>query len=371
MMASDSPPMMASDAPPTTTTMAADTAHHRRCYLCWPHREDTWRDGAGPVRRAFAEVARAIATSEDIIILARPSDAAGARAALASIGNAEVVPMELDDAWVRDTGPTFLVDSTAGALAAGVDWKFNAWGGACFTDCARDDAVASVVLARLGVPRVDGGIVMEGGALHTDGEGTLLVTEECLLCPNRNPALDKAAIERALIDKCGVDKVCWLPFGLHGDTDTNGHVDNVACFAAPATVLLAWEEDPDDPQHERSAANLAALEAARDARGRPFRVIKLPQPPPVVRRAEEAAGVAASDDAKARLADERLAASYVNAYVGNGVVVAPRFGHADADAKAAAVLAEAYPGREVVGVDAREVLLGGGGIHCITLGEPV
>jgi agmatine deiminase len=200
---------------------------------------------------------------------------------------------------------------------------------------------------------------------------TCLTTEECLLHKNRNPYLGKGEIESALKRHLGVKKVIWLPLGLFADHDTNGHVDNFCCFSQPGVVLLAWCDDENDPQYKISREALSILERETDAKGRRFRIIKLPCPPVLTRTKEEYEGLDAEGQ-KHRQPGERLAASYVNFYVANGGVVAPAFGGeaAEADAEAVRVLREAFPGREVVQVPTREIVLGGGNIHCITQQQP-
>lgn len=200
---------------------------------------------------------------------------------------------------------------------------------------------------------------------------TCLTTEECLLHKNRNPSLGKSEIESVLKRQLGVEKVIWLPLGLHADHDTNGHVDNFACFARPGVVLLAWCDDAADPQHAISRRALELLKKETDARGRPLEVVKLPCPPVLTRTQAEYDGLAPLGKEN-RAAGERLAASYVNFYVANGGVVAPAFGGAAAaaDAEAGRILRAAFPGREVVQVPTREIVLGGGNIHCITQQQP-
>jgi agmatine deiminase len=290
-----------------------------------------------------------------------------ARAALPDA--VRVVEVSTDDAWLRDTGPTFVVDGAGGRR--GVDWRFNAWGGhdgGLYSPWDRDDRVAAKVLEVEGDARYRAPIVLEGGAIHVDGEGTVLTTEQCLLNRNRNPELGRAAIEAALHSYLGTEKVVWLGEGVFAD-ETDGHVDNLAAFARPGVVLLTWVEDPDDPQHAISRDALARLEAATDAMGRPFEVVKLPAPGPLTIEAEEAAGVAPVEGSRPRRAGDRMAASYVNFYLGNSRVVFPLLDPARDD-EAGAILAATFPGREVVGVAAREILLGGGNIHCITQQVP-
>jgi agmatine deiminase len=274
-----------------------------------------------------------------------------------------------DDAWLRDTGPTFVVDG-AGARR-GVDWIFNAWGGldgGLYAPWDRDDAVAAKVLEVEGDARYRAPLVLEGGAIHVDGEGTVLTTEQCLLNRNRNPGLDRDAIEAALHAHLGTEKVVWLGDGVFED-ETDGHVDNLACFARPGLILLTWVDDPDDPQHAISQDALARLEAATDARGRPFEVVKLPAPGPLTITAAEAAGVEHVEGTQPRRAGDRMAASYVNFYLGNSRVVYPLL-DPERDAEAGGILRRVFPRREVVGVPAREILLGGGNVHCITQQVP-
>jgi len=347
--------------------MPAEWGPHAGTWMIWPERPDNWREEAAPAQAAFAAVAGAIAESEPVTMAVSDGQFERARAALPDA--VRVVEVSTDDAWMRDTGPTFVVDEAG--ERRGIDWRFNAWGGLAgglYKSWERDARVAAKVLEVEGDGRYRAPLVLEGGSIHVDGEGTVLTTEECLLNPNRNPELDRAAIEAALHAHLGTEKVVWLGEGVYGD-ETDGHVDNLAAFARPGVVLLTWEEDPADPQHERSADALARLEAATDAKGRPFEVIKLPAPRPPATTAEEAGGVLATDDAIPRTAGDRLAGSYVNFYVANSRIVYPLL-DPERDEEAGRVLAEAFPEREVVGIPTREILLGGGNIHCITQQVP-
>jgi agmatine deiminase len=347
--------------------MPAEWEPHAGCWMAWPERPDNWREGAEPAQAAYAAVASAIAASEPVTMAVSDGQFERARAALPD--SVRVVELSTDDAWLRDTGPTFVVDGRGGRR--GVDWRFNAWGGlegGLYFPWDRDERVAAKVLEVEGDDRYLAPLVLEGGSIHVDGEGTVLTTEQCLLNPNRNPELDRGAVEAALHAHLGTGKVVWLGDGVFAD-ETDGHVDNLACFARPGVVLLTWVEDPDDPQHAISRDALERLEAATDARGRPFEVVKLPAPGPLAATAEEAAGVTVVEGSRPRRAGDRLAASYVNFYLGNSRVVYPLLDPARDD-EAAAILAAALPGREVVGVPAREILLGGGNVHCITQQVP-
>ncbi len=298
---------------------------------------------------------------------ASPAYVAEARRILAK--SIRVVELSHDDAWMRDCGPTFVVNN-AGDIR-GVDWDFNAWGGdkgGLYSPWDQDDLVARRVLELEGLDRYKAPMVLEGGSIQVDGEGTCLTTEECLLNPNRNPRLNKADIEGYLHEYLNVDMVVWLKRGIYQD-ETGGHVDNLCCFARPGVLALTWTEDVTDPQHEISAEAFDQLQTARDARGRAFEIRKLHQPAPMQLRQEESDGIEPSGKSLPRLLGQRLAGSDVNFCIANGGIVAPTFGD-PADAAALAALRELFPGHTVVGVPAREILLGGGGLHCVTLPRP-
>lgn len=347
--------------------MPGEFERHLGTWMVWPERPDNWRLGAKPAQDAFVAVASAIADAEPVTMAVSARQFANCRSRLPD--QVRVVEMSNDDSWMRDIGPTFVVDGRGGMRA--VDWVFNAWGGlvdGLYFPWDLDDAVAQKVCEVEGVDRYRAPIVLEGGSIHTDGEGTLLVTEECLLSPGRNPELSKAEIEAHLRAHTGAEVVLWLGRGVHLD-ETNGHVDNLVQVARPGLVLLTWTDDAGDPQHEISLDARRRLEAATDACGRRLEVVTLPSPGPIHITEEESSGVDAVDGTLPRLPGDRLAASYANSYLCNGRVVVPlldeRF-----DDKALEVYGKAFPDRDVVGVPAREVLLGGGNIHCITQQVP-
>jgi len=347
--------------------MPGEFEPHAGCWMIWPERRDNWRLEAGPAQAAFAAVAEAIAAAEPLTVGASDALFEQARAALSPA--VRVVELSSDDAWMRDVGPTFVVGD--GGERRGVDWRFNAWGGhhgGLYSPWDRDERVAAKVLEIEAAGRYLAPLVLEGGSIHVDGMGTVLTTEECLLNRNRNPELSREAIERHLLDYLGAEKVLWLGRGVIAD-ETDGHVDNLACFARPGVVLLTWTEDTSDPQHGVSLDARRRLEAAVDAHGRPLEVVLLPSPGPLTTTAEEAAGVEAVAGTQPRRAGDRLAASYVNFYLANGRVVMPLLDQRR-DEGAAAILSETFPEREVVGVPAREILLGGGNVHCITQQVP-
>ncbi len=347
--------------------MPGEFERHAGTWMLWPERLDNWRDGAIPAQQAFAAVAAAIARFEPVSVGASAAQYEFARAQLDA--RVRVIEISSNDSWMRDVGPTFVVNA-AGRRRA-VDWQFNAWGGldgGLYFPWDQDDLVAQKVAAVEGVDRYRAPLIMEGGAIHADGQGTLLVTEECLLNPNRNPQLSKPQIEALLKAYTGASVIIWLGDGVIND-ETDGHVDNLACFARPGEVCLTFPASRRDPQWRVSSDALERLHAAHDARGRRLKVHKLPSPGPLKMTAAEAAGVQYRAGARPRLAGERLAASYANFYLANGGVVVPLL-DARTDAVAIARLRRIFPEREVVGVPGREILLGGGNIHCITQQVP-
>jgi agmatine deiminase len=347
--------------------MPAEFEPHAGCWMAWPERADNWRLGAEPAQLAFAAVAEAVHLSDPVSVAVSDAQFEHCRALLSE--SIRVVELSSDDAWMRDIGPTFVLDGSGGRR--GVDWRFNAWGGldgGLYLPWDRDERVARKVLEIEGLARYRAPIVLEGGSIHVDGEGTVMSTEECLLNRNRNPALARSEIERSLCEYLGAERVIWLARGLPGD-ETDGHIDNLACFARPGVVLLAWTDDESDPQHAVCVEALERLSGAQDARGRSLEILRLPSPGPMTITAQEAAGVEAMPHTKPRLAGERMAASYVNFYIASTRIVFPLL-DPSRDERAAAVLGDAFPGREIVGVPAREILLGGGNIHCITQQVP-
>lgn len=329
--------------------MPAEWEAHQRCFIAWPCRESLWRTAAALARsrRAYAEVANVIARYEPVCMVARPGDADEARRACAP--GVSVLPYPIDDSWLRDTGPSF-VKNAQGQLA-GVGWRFNGWGEK-YVPHAADADFAARLLADLGLPCFKAPLVAEGGAVHVDGDGTLITTGQCLLNGNRNPEMNRAAVELTLKEYLGVRKIIWLERGLDGD-ETDGHIDNIACFAAPGKILMQGCSDPSDPNYPNFIDNLNCLRAARDARGRAFEIIQLPAARP--RTGQEG---------------RPLVLSYVNFYIANGAIIMPSFND-EADQNAAALISSAAPGREVVQIDALDIVAGGGGIHCITQQMPM
>jgi agmatine deiminase len=347
--------------------MPGEFEPHCGCWMAWPERPDNWRLGAKPAQAAYAAVAEAIGASEPVTMAVSDTQFEHCRSMLPP--HIRVVEISSDDAWMRDIGPTFLVDGNGGRR--GVDWRFNAWGGlegGLYFPWDRDERVARKVLEIEGAGRYRAPIVLEGGSIHVDGQGTVMATEECLLNRNRNPGLTREQIEQALFDHLGAEKMIWLGQGVCND-ETDGHIDNLACFVRPGVVLLTWSDDESDPQHAISRDAHERLQAATDARGRSIEVVRLPVLGPVTIGGQEAEGVDAVTGSLPRRAGDRLAASYVNFYIANERIVFPLLDER-LDETAAQVLRECFPGREAVGVPAREILLGGGNIHCITQQVP-
>lgn len=348
--------------------MPAEWERHDGCYLIWPERTDNWRWGAKPAQAAFVQVAETIARSEPVTLLVSAGQWEHARASCSDA--IRVVETTTDDAWVRDTGPTFVINRSLGQRR-GVDWMFNAWGGldgGLYFPWANDDLVAAKVCDLEDADRYRAPLVLEGGSIHVDGEGTCITTEECLLHPNRNPHLSRRDIESLLGAYLGVEKVIWIPRGVFGD-ETDGHVDNLACFTRPGRVLLTWTEAAGDPQTAISREARATLESATDARGRRLEVGLLPAPGPLAITGEEASGVDRSEHAHPRAAGDRMAGSYVNFLITNAVVVHPLLDER-LDEEAGDLLRAEFPDHRIEGVPGREILLGGGNVHCITQQVP-
>lgn len=346
--------------------MPGEYEPHAGTWMIWPERPDNWRNGAKPAQKAFVDVAAAISQFEPVTMCVSAAQFTHARNLLPA--SVRVVEMSNNDSWMRDCGPTFVVN---GKEARAVDWDFNAWGGltgGLYFPWDLDDLVARKVADIERVDRYKAPFVLEGGSIHCDGEGTLLTTKECLLNENRNPDKSQAEIEALLSEYLNLDKIIWLNRGVYND-ETNGHVDNICTFIRPGVVALTWTDDKSDPQYEISQENYEILQSVTDAKGRKLEIHKIHQPNPVLITAEESQGVDAIEGTLPRQPGDRLAASYINFYICNGGIVAPTFGDPH-DAAAQADLQKLFPGRKVVGVPAREILLGGGNIHCITQQQP-
>ena len=355
MPVDDAGPADAPELPSRPLRMPPEWAPHARTWMAWPTPNDTFGPEGGErlarAREAWAAVACAVAHHEPVVVLAAPGEGAGADAALRC--RARVVEVPLDDAWLRDSGPTFVLGADGAAAAVG--WTFNGWGQQDWARWERDREVGARVAELAGVPLVRSPLVLEGGGVHVDGEGTALVTETVLLDPQRNPGLSRGDVEAELARTIGVERTVWLPRGLsadYGRYGTRGHVDLVAAFARPGLVLAHVQPDPAHPDHEVSAENVRLLRAARDARGRALEVVEVPAPE------------------TAEVDGELVDFSYVNFSLVNGGVVLCGFDD-PRDAEAVALFRRVFPERAVDQVDARELFAHGGGIHCVTQQQPL
>ena len=349
--------------------MLGEFEPHEGCVMIWPVRPGSWPNGGAEAKEAFCRIAYAISQSEKVWMLCNHDHVNEVRTAFekAKITNAQILEIETDDAWARDVGPTCVVKK--GQAVRGIDWCFNAWGGetdGLYAHWDKDNAAAAKICDALGIDCYDArDFVLEGGSIHSDGEGTVIVTEACLLSKGRNPKMSKADIENELKEYLGAEKIIWLPNGIYND-ETNEHVDNVCAFVKPGEVVLAWTEDVNDPQFLLSCKDLAVLERETDAKGRKFMVHKLPIPKkPVCITEEELEGFVFEEGEDVREVGERLAASYVNFYISNGGVLVPQFGDEN-DGIAVEMLQKLFPDREVCPIYARPIIVGGGNIHCIT-----
>ncbi|MCH9669557.1 MAG: agmatine deiminase family protein [Actinomycetia bacterium] len=327
--------------------MPAESAPHARTFMSWPPLDGVWEGEDGPaVQNDIAAIARSVADFEPVVLLAAPEQAKAAQRACGS--GVDVIPIETDDLWMRDSGPTFVVGASG---LAGIDFHFNGWGGK--QEHARDAQVAASLLSRIGVTRIDAPITAEGGSLEVDGAGTLMATESSLVNPNRNPGLSRDAIEAALKNLTGVTQVIWLQ-GVRGRDITDYHVDSLARFADPGVVLLSQPPEADDVWARAYRQARGVLQQATDARGRELEIIEVPEP----------------DLNNLGGRGEEFLGSYANYYVVNGGVLVPRFGDRRADANAGSIIGELHPGREIVPIEIDIVAEGGGGIHCATQQEP-
>lgn len=336
--------------------MPSETAPHDRTWMAFPREGLTLGEGEAFRQTgydAWTAVAHAVAEFEPVTMVVDPSEIARARRMLSS--EIELLEAPLDEFWMRDFGPTFVVDDERPGVLGAVDWIFNGWGAPEWAEWQKSAEIARFAAAHAGAELVSSVLVNEGGGIHVDGEGTVLVTETVQLDPRRNPFADRARVEAELARTIGATKVVWLPRGLTRDYDefgTNGHVDIVATITAPGTVLLHAQQNPEHPDFEVSREIRRVLEAATDAAGRGFEVVDLPAPDTL------------RDD------EGFVDYSYVNHLVVNDGIIACGFGEEAADARAREILEAAYPGRRAVTVDSRPIFARGGGIHCITQQQP-
>lgn len=344
--------------------MPGEFEPQKQIWMIWPERPDNWRDGGKPAQKAFTEVAKAISQFEPITVVASYGQYANARNALPP--EIRVLEMSSNDSWIRDCGPTFVKNDETGEIRA-VDWDFNAWGGlvdGLYFPWDADQAIAQKVCEIEGIDTYrTPGFVLEGGSIHVDGEGTLLTTEMCLLSEGRNPHMTKEEIEEQVKEYLNLEKVIWIKDGIDPD-ETNGHIDDVACFVRPGEVACIWTEDKNDPFYEAAQAAYKTLSEATDAKGRKLKIHKLcmPKTPVTIK------GDFAIDYVEGTIPREDgdiCIASYMNFLIVNGGVIVPQYGDEN-DALALEQVQAMFPDRKAVGVMTREVVYGGGNVHCIT-----
>ena len=345
---------MTSRTPPDATTaglrLAAEWEPHAATWLAWPHRQATWLGDFAVIAPVFEKVARLIAAYEPVRVVASGAVLDEARERLGGVGNLELVDLPTNDAWLRDTGPVFLTPRPgSGARPAAVCWQWNAWGGK-YPPWDDDARLGAAIAQRLGLRIIDGGLVLEGGAIDTDGEGTLLVNHRCVEDPARNPGVSRATLEEVICGRLGNERLLWIGGELAGD-DTDGHVDQLARFVAPGCVVAARQPDAHDPNHAALEANLALLRTLVDARGRRLDVIPIDIP------------------SNFAFAGVQLPASHLNFYVGNGFVAVPVF-LGRTDEAALRTLERCFPGRTIEPVACNELIRGRGALHCITRDQP-
>ena len=356
-----SAPKPPADPQATARRLPAEWEPHAATWIAWPHNRSDWPGKFGPIPWVYAEIVRRLSRNEDVRILVNgPTHRREARRRLKAVGadmsRVQFVRCKTDRVWTRDSGPSFV--ETEGRHVA-VDWRFNAW--AKYSNWQRDDAVPECIADSLEIERVRPKammnglrkrVVLEGGAIDSNGQGTLLTTEECLLSKEqeRNPGLDRAGYEAVFRQELGVTNTIWLGEGILGD-DTHGHVDDIARFVGPRTVVAVEEPDERDANHARLKENLERLRGARDQAGNSLEIVPLPMPEPLL------------------FTGRRLPASYANFYVANGIVLVPTFND-PADHRALAILGELFPEREIVGIHAVDLVWGFGTLHCMTHEQP-
>ncbi|MEI6896842.1 MAG: agmatine deiminase [Psychromonas sp.] len=343
--------------------MPGEHEAHDEIWLGWPERTDTWQWGAKPAQKSFAEVANTISRYTQVSVGVSASQFKNARNQL----NPEIrlIEMSSNDSWLRDTGPTYVVNDKGERRA--IDWQFNAWGGlvnGLYFPWDLDDAIATKIANIYRDKIYKAPFVLEGGSIHSDGEGTIYTTKECLLHPSRNPDLTQDEIETYLKEYLGAEKVIWIENGLYADDDTNGHIDNLMHVVAPGQVVLSWTDDINDPQYLISNAALKVLESQQDAQGRNIIIHKLNLPTPLKITEEEGKGFDYCEGMDRQIGT-RLAASYANFLITNKLILFPKL-CSESDSQAQQQLEQIFPEHSVIGIEARNILLGGGNIHCIT-----
>lgn len=348
--------------------MPGEFEPQKQIWMTWPERPDNWRDGGKPAQKAYANVAKAISQFVPMNVVVSNAQYANCRNALPS--EIRVIEMSNDDAWIRDCGPTFVKNDATGEVR-GIDWDFNAWGGlvdGLYFPWANDDAIAQKVceIENIDTYRTPG-FVCEGGSIHVDGEGTLITTEMCMLSEGRNPHMSKEEIENMLKEYLNLETIIWIKDGIDPE-ETNGHIDDVACFVRPGEVACIWTDDKNNSFYQACQDAYKTLSEATDAKGRKLKVHKLCMP----KKNVTIKGDFAIDYVEGTIPREDgdiCIASYMNFLIVDGGVIVPQYGDEN-DALALEQIQAMFPERKVVGVETWEVVYGGGNIHCITQQQP-
>lgn len=344
---------------PSEYRFPAEYEEHRATWLLWPTRPDNWRCDAYFGQNDTLALAALISHFEPVRIGA--TSAAVETLQRSVPPNVEVVALQYDDVWVRDTGPIIVVANGKPPIA--ISWKFNSWGG-LFSNAALDDRVAFQIAGYEQIQVIEAPLVLEGGAVISDGAGTVIVTEESIVNENRNPGVTRADVNELFRKFLNVTNVIWLPYGLCHD-EAGGHIDNVCAFAPKRTVLLTTTRDRTHPSYQRLRTAREILDSARDAFQRPFLVVEVPLPDQTFISSTEAGGFSSPNGTIVRNAGSPLAASHINFYAARDAIFLPTF-NSPSDRVAFEIIARAFPGRQVVPYSSREFLLGGGAIHCLT-----
>ncbi len=329
----------------------AEWEPHDATWIAWPHNLDTWPDRFENIPTTFERMIRTLAEVEKVNVLGGPDHVFEiAKQALLDCKNVEVHPFDTNDCWIRDFGPTFVVNREKKQLG-GIDWQYNAWGGK-WPPFNEDAANAQRICETISCRRFASKLFCEGGSLETDGEGTLLTTSRCLLSMSRNPDWSRAEVERELESQLGISRVLWIDGGeLEGD-DTDSHIDQLVRFIRPGLVVAATSYSSDDENAVKLEKQLSCLSNVLDARNKPLDIVKLPTPPPRF------------------IQKERVPESYCNFYFANGIVLVPTFGFRETDEDALHILRELLPDRQIIPLDANDLIWGRGAFHCATQQQP-
>ncbi len=330
----------------------AEWTPHAATWIAWPHNVETWPGRFEPIEPTFYKMIQILSEAEPVNVLGGPSDTFDRAAdALSNLNNVTIHQVATNDVWIRDYGPTFVQDLVQRKLVA-VNWKYNAWGGK-WPPWDEDAQNATRIANLAGVQLSSCSITCEGGALETDGEGTLLTTSSCLLSASRNPTLSRSEVETSLQAELGIEKVLWIDGGGLAGDDTDSHIDQLVRFTKPATVLAAVSYTSEDENSAKLNSQFACLQKVTDARGRSLQIVPLMTPPPRFIRGA------------------RVPESYCNFYIANGIVLVPTFGFRETDEAALKTIAEHFPDRQIIPLDASDLIWGLGAFHCCTQQQPI